>query len=438
MDKKKKKLLILLAISLLVLTAVVFLLPKRELEQNDDISEEMESTITNRNIPAPASTEEEKEIELSERDERGPEPKPLVTPTPTPTPEPTPTPKPKKKKKKATPTPEPEATEFPEMIRVEVDDSILCRNMILDLDYASDVDDVAAVRIASQMHRLRRIELKAVMLSVPFEDGAKALHGQLRYEGLHNMPIGVSGTSAPVSSPFWDKFIEKYYSSSDFDKRDSVELYKEVLRDCAANNEKIRIVTTGFLVNIEKLLQDGEGYTLVDQCVEDIWITGGSYPTPGMDYNFYISEETRRAAKYVFENSPVELVYSVGQMASDINGKPILCGGTIYGMDSSDTDPIRVAYKCYEEAGGADLSKGHMSWDPMCVWAASLSASETQTRIVGVNGSFDEVGRNSFVAANNPLRGVLEKTGTDGSWYGSQLDYYLNIGYHYPEDWGSE
>jgi inosine-uridine nucleoside N-ribohydrolase len=297
------------------------------------------------------------------------------------------------------------------------------------------VDDVAAVRIAAQMHRFRRIELKAMMLSVPFEDAAKALHGQLRYEGFRSMPIGVSGPSAGVTSPFWSDFIDKYYADDGFDKRDSVELYKEILRDCAAKNEKIRIVTTGFLVNIEKLLRDSEGYSLVDKCVEDIWITGGSYPEPGMDYNFYISEETRKAAKYVFENAPVELVYSVGQMASDGAGKNILCGGTLYGIDSSDIDPIRVAYKAYEAYGGADLSKGHMSWDPLCVWAASLTNSETQTRIVGVNGSFDDVGRNSFVAANNPLRGVLEKTSLDGSWYSGQLDYYINMGYHYPDDW---
>ena len=327
-------------------------------------------------------------------------------------------------------------TEYPDLIRVEVDDSVLCRNMILDMDYASDVDDVAAMRVAAQMHRFRRIELKAVMLSVPFEDAAKALHGQLRYEGLRSMPIGVSGPSAGVTSPFWDKFIEKYYDSTGFDKRDSVELYKEILRDCASRNEKVRIVTTGFLVNIEKLLRDSEGYSLVDQCVEDIWITGGSFPGQGMDYNFYISEETRVAAKYVFENSPVELVYSVGQMVSDGGGRNVLCGGTIYGMDSSDTDPIRVAYKAYEQAGGADLSKGHMSWDPMCVWAASLSNGETQTKIVGINGSFDDVGRNNFVAANNPLRGVLQRTSEDLDWYSGQLDYYLNLGYHYPDDWG--
>ena len=439
--------LIVLVLSLVVLTAVIFLAPRKERDINEDDIEDIDEILVNRNIPAPTMTEDEKWIrsligdgeESGEENGEESEISPTTVPSPTAVPEPTPTPKPekKKKKKKATPTPTPErtATPFPEMIRVEVDENVLCRNMIVDLDYASDVDDVAAVRIAAQMHRFRRIELKAVMLSVPFDDAARALHGQLRYEGFRSMPIGVSGPSAGVTSPFWDEFIEKYYDDSGFDKWDSVDLYKEVLRECAANNEKIRIVTTGFLVNIEKLLKDPEGYSLVDQCVEDIWITGGSYPEPGMDYNFYLSEETRTAAKYVFENAPVELVYSVGQMATDAYGKTILCGGTIYGMDSSDTDPIRVAYKAYEEEGGADLSKGHISWDPLCVWAASLTNSETQTRIVGINGTFDEVGRNTFVAANNPIRGVLEKTSTDGSWYSGQLDYYLNLGYHYPDDW---
>ena len=80
-------------------------------------------------------------------------------------------------------------------------------NIIIDLDYNSDVDDTAALRVAAILDRMGRIRLKAAMASTGGDKVCKALHAQLSYDGYGSVPIGKAVQDVPGGSPYWDDLI---------------------------------------------------------------------------------------------------------------------------------------------------------------------------------------------------------------------------------------
>ena len=65
-------------------------------------------------------------------------------------------------------------------------------DIIIDTDYASDVDDVAAVKVGVQMDRTGLINLKALATSADGDYVCRAAHGQLSYEGYNTLPVGMA------------------------------------------------------------------------------------------------------------------------------------------------------------------------------------------------------------------------------------------------------
>ncbi|MBR5419515.1 MAG: nucleoside hydrolase, partial [Lachnospiraceae bacterium] len=353
-------------------------------------------------------------------------PRPPKKATETPTEPPTETPTDTPATEAATPTPTQAASdEFDE-------DSRECKNMILDMDFSTDVDDVVALRIATQLHKSGRINLLAVMSSVQGEDVCKAMHALLGYDGLPDVPIGMSVKDVPSNSPYWQAFIEEYYDEDGYSTKDSVSLYKQKIRECAARGEKVRIVTTGFLVNIEELLRDEPGYELVKEHVDAIWIVGGAYPNHGTDYNFWYTEDSIRAAIYVNDNCPVKLVYSTDQTAGQGNdhneNRAIKCGKYLTEKDPSGKDPVNLAFRRYESYYGVRIDDGHIAWDPMCVWAAALTREECRIKLSEVNTVIYEDGSNTFTPGPNPLRKIIARTSEDFDWYETQLDAWIYRG----------
>ena len=303
----------------------------------------------------------------------------------------------------------------------EEDDAPPKISMVVDLDYDTDVDDVVALRVAAQLHRYERIDLKAVMSSTTGEEPCRCMHAQLSHDGLGNVPIGYARNGLESGSPYWKDISDLYFNMYGYKLCDSVELYKSVIRECIANEEKLRIVTTGYLTNIEALLADPQGYALVKNGVESIWITGGVY-LQGSDHNFAYAEGAMRAASFVSAASPVPLVYSSQLSIQNAADEVIMVGGMVLSGDLYQNDPVTLAFRAYERRNKTDLSYGRFAWDPFCVWAAGLTPEETLTHTVPVNTYIGTDGWNVFsfdLPANSSL---LMRDTEDVAWYTAQIE----------------
>lgn len=328
-------------------------------------------------------------------------------------------------------------------------------DLIIDLDYNSDVDDTAALRIAAMLDRMGRVHLKAAMSSTGGEKVCKAMHAQLSYDGYGSVPIGASAQNTPGGSPYWDDLIDHYFTAGDYRVYNSVELYKSVLREldriekdkekerkrykkkfeCKDEDlpeelkavQKLKIVTTGYLVNVAGLLQDPEGYSLVCRYVDSIWVTGGVY-MQGDDHNFICTTDIAESARYVLDKCPVTLIFSSSASIDNEDGSSIFCGASIQKLDTRGTDPVAMAYRDYAKANNTSLIGGRYAWDPFCLWAACLPMEETQTHLEAIYLSIDHTGRNRFsydVPANCQ---IIRRNTDEQGWYTTQLDLLINAG----------
>lgn len=234
---------------------------------------------------------------------------------------------------------------------------------ILDIDMSTDVDDVCAVRIATQLSHDKEIDLKAVMYCVSSKDdlNIKALRGLLVYDDCKNVKIGRSSLYIEDISPYWDVLAE--YSDGNNESEDAVKLYRKIL---ASSKKKVNIVTTGYLTNIELLLKSEpdeisnlSGMELVKRKCKQLYITGGAQPE-GFDNNFFFRQSAIDAIKYVNDNFPMPIIY----FPSNVGGK-LICGNEIQQIDINRED---VVTKALDEFG---TTNGRAAWDPFAMWAAS-------------------------------------------------------------------
>ena len=328
-------------------------------------------------------------------------------------------------------------------------------DLIIDLDYNSDVDDTAALRIAAMLDRMGRVHLKAAMASTGGEKVCKALHAQLSYDGYGNVPIGASAQNTPGGSPYWDDLIDHYFTAGDYRVYNSVELYKSVLREmdsiekekekerkrykkkfeCSDDElpeelksvQKIKIVTTGYLVNVAGLLQDPEGYSLVSRYVDSVWVTGGVY-MQGDDHNFICTTDIAESARYVLAQCPVTLIFSSSASIDNEDGSSIFCGAGIQHLDTAGRDPVAMAYRDYGKANNTSMVGGRYAWDPFCLWAACLPMEETLTHLEYINLSIDHTGRNRFTYDLPANCQIIRRNSDEQGWYTSQLEQLINAG----------
>ncbi len=301
------------------------------------------------------------------------------------------------------------------------------KNMLIDLDYNSDVDDVCALAVAAELHLEGRIRLLGITLSTSGEDPVKAAHAQLRYYGLGSIPVGRASVEVTNGSPYWRDLINAWYDGSDLVELDAVELLKEKLRECAAAGVRARIATTGYLTNIAALLEDAEGYALVRDHVEDIYITGGIW-LQGGDHNFVWQQPCVDAAVYVQAHAPVPLVYSSSMSVHNDSDEWMMVGRRMLERDTAGSNPVTVAFRGYERDNEVSLADGRFAWDPMCVFVAALGESETMTHLEPCHMYIHaEDGTNVFSperADQNCL--VIHRDTEDLGWYQWMIEDILD------------
>lgn len=301
-------------------------------------------------------------------------------------------------------------------------------DIIIDTDYASDVDDVAAVKVGVQMDRQGLISLKALATSAEGDYVCRAAHGQLSYEGYNTLPVGMARRGIEDEGPHWDHFVTRLNDQATYQLIDAVDMYKNILMDSYNNNRRIRIVVLGFMVNIQDIIMDAECYDLMSKCVDSIWIDGGAYPMSGRDFNFFWTEDCIASIQYAIANSPVPLVFITNETGCNYEtGVCVNCGKDLMRIDPDLSEPVNIAYRKMEESDGADLSGGHYAWDALAVWAAGLSREQSMTKLTPVDAYVSDDGTNTFILNPNGRHYIVERTNYDVNWYSQQLDDILKF-----------
>ena len=252
--------------------------------------------------------------------------------------------------------------------------------VILDMDFSTDVDDAVAVRVATLLDKSGACTLKAVGLCTVDPLGKdrniNAMHTILAYDGYGNIPVGTPSKKDMEGSRYWDVI----QSSSVVNTKDSVALYKEILSNCI---NPVTIITTGYLNNIQALLEDPEGYSLMSSNCKKLVITGGAFPR-GNDHNFDHTETAKASSEYVNKNCPCTIVYVPNDVGGDFYvGKVI--------QTNYPNDPVAKALNAW----GSD-NIGRTAWDPISVFVGIVPEAlgnfeylDCRTYVSGGNNEFD-------------------------------------------------
>lgn len=230
--------------------------------------------------------------------------------------------------------------------------------VIVDTDFCGDVDDAVAVRLATTLDSMHVCTLEAVGLTVTDPSGqnlaVQALHGLMSYDGYGNVPIGTDVANYKgETSKYWQVLSE--YSTTQPVTQDAVSLYKEVLSKC---NEKVTIITTGYLTNIAALVEDDEGYQLLQDNCEKLVVMGGSIES-FWENNFAFYDGALKASNTVIEKFPCEIIFIPQEIAIDV-----IVGGVVQQNDKED--PLSKAMSAW----GTD--NGRIAFDPSAVLIGCL------------------------------------------------------------------
>ncbi|KAH8899056.1 inosine/uridine-preferring nucleoside hydrolase [Thozetella sp. PMI_491] len=240
------------------------------------------------------------------------------------------------------------------------------KNLIIDTDLFSDVDDAGALLLAATSPQ---VNLLAVNVNYPSTYSALAASAILAHYGHSDVPIGLRRPA--TNETFLDQFtyeLGEYASKVAYhwsggtlpwghaeDAWDPVQLYRKTL--AAAPNSSVTIASIGFLDNLSALLNSSAdsispltGPELIAAKVAELVVMGGEYPS-GREWNFF--GEGSVASAHVVNNWQGRVIYSGSELGGDV-----LSGGKLM-AEGPFNDPVRAGYIYYT------YNNSRSSWDPL-------------------------------------------------------------------------
>lgn len=286
------------------------------------------------------------------------------------------------------------------------------KKIIFDTDLGDDCDDVMALDLLMSCANASECELLGVTYSANSKMGPHCIYAILKQHHYSHLPLGRAPVqegkfakdtyAAAVAEAYPDKNAPVYESTPDA---------VTVLRKLLAENDKVTLIVTGYLTNIAALLKSEpdeisslDGIGLVREKVNEIAIMGGNFshencinPIPELvnsDGNIAPAPEWNimkdiPAAKYVFENSPVDLVccpFEVGRAM--LTGKPMREHG-------EGRLPDSMSFTVHGSLNGRD------SWDPATALYGVFGAAPWFYRTASGRVAVDDRGVTYF----NTLKG---------------------------------
>ena len=285
--------------------------------------------------------------------------------------------------------------------------------VILDVDMSTDTDDLLAVRGCERLDNEGKETLIGVCMSV--SGGERALASLLTYDGFGDIPVGISSVYIPDESPYWE-YLESVSTPSNT-MADAVEVYRKLLSE---SEERVSIITTGYLTNIQMLLEseadeysDLTGAELIKEKVRAIHITGGNL-VDHTENNFMFNEEARIASDYVFANWPQEIPVVI--YSQDL-------GGQMWVAEDLPEDDI--VNKCLELAD----RNGSTAWDIFNVWAFSQmdynALSDSYLTLAHCSIYIDSDGKDIITDDESAPWWRIKKLSPDNNYYKEQINSML-------------
>ncbi|KAB5536246.1 inosine/uridine-preferring nucleoside hydrolase [Coniochaeta sp. 2T2.1] len=283
------------------------------------------------------------------------------------------------------------------------------KNLIIDTDLFSDVDDAGALLLAATSPH---VNLLGVNVNYPSSYSVLAASAVLAHYGHADVPVGAR---RPLTN---DTFFDSWsYKLGEFASKlayhfsggallwghaeeawDPVQLYRKCLAE--AHNDSVTIASIGFFENLFGLLNstadkysDLSGPELVAAKVTELVVMGGDYPS-GYEYNFWGDNPLHTA--HVINNWPGRITFSGYSMGLNVTS------GSRFMREGPSSDPVRAAYLWYT------YNAPRPSWDPLTMLYAMHGPGD-------VFEYANEFGYN-HVHANGSNAWIFDEERTDQHW----------------------
>jgi len=229
--------------------------------------------------------------------------------------------------------------------------------VIYETDMTLDVDDVGALAVLHGLQTEGKVNLLGVCYNEVHPAGPAVIDAINTYYGRGTLPIGIYQKQLADPDPSDYFSLERYFDVDNMrhDPMDNmvgnaVGIYKYLLK--GQPDHSVTIVSVGFLNNLYELLQDEEGYALVEKKVKLLAIMGGLH-----NDGFNLSRhDLVDQSQYVFENWP-------GMLVTTHVGGEMITGETLTSATPIN-NPVRRAYEL-EWYQGPHI--GRCSWDQVAV-----------------------------------------------------------------------
>jgi inosine-uridine nucleoside N-ribohydrolase len=261
--------------------------------------------------------------------------------------------------------------------------------IILDTDFALDVDDAGSLGMLNTFAGRHECELLGIVVSSSLQsyDGkwaVPAIDAINKWYRHPNIPIGIYKGYNPIKddSSHYTKQVQAAFPHS-YKPGDSIpegyKLYRKIL--ASQPDMSVKILSIGFLNNLAELLKSGpdeysqlSGSKLVKLKVKEWVCMGGSYPAGNEEFNFNIYAES---TKYVLSHWPTKVTFIGFEL-----GDKVLTGGILNKMYKKEDNPIAMSFYYY--CKGNDRS----SWDEITTYYAVKGLGKYFDGVRGWNTEF--------------------------------------------------
>lgn len=295
------------------------------------------------------------------------------------------------------------------------------RTVIIDTDWWTDCDDVAAMRIAVWAEKLGIINIAAVGVDTTLLDGPASLDAFLIGEGrINNVICRPLNAHNPGGTPPYQSSMainNPHRHGLQGAVPDAVSVYRRALS--IADDNSVDLVCLGYLNNIYDLLLSSadsisnlSGSQLVAAKVRKAWIMGGKWPS-GSENNFNRGALAKTSASYVVTNFPKPITF-LGFEAADTIGT----GGNL-ATQAAVGDIMAAAYVAHGS------TYGRPSWDPLLMYLAVVGNVKAAgfNSVAGTASVSASTGENTFSAGSGNHEYVVKAK--PDSWYRDVMDMIL-------------
>ncbi|KAF2746961.1 hypothetical protein M011DRAFT_458967 [Sporormia fimetaria CBS 119925] len=163
-------------------------------------------------------------------------------------------------------------------------------NVLVVTDIGNDYDDMMAILILGFYHKLRKIRLRGIIVTLrPIEERAQLTDGLFRKMDITDVEValGTKGTDHDREQAAWteEAMNASFRSRNKHDFPDYLDLSKRVLEDARRKGEKVRILSIAGLRDTWKIIERDE--QLFREVVSEVHIQGG------VDDQFHAAQDAR-------------------------------------------------------------------------------------------------------------------------------------------------